>query len=337
MPNDVDAKPYHRLPSADEFLGSLIEAYAARVHVHRRRLIRMRFRVAQCLANLAGILIQLWPDSSLMTDPAITAHYGLGLERDRLFRDGQPRLELTRTLELLERFLPPPPARLIDVGGGPGAYAAILARQGYTIQLYDAVELHVEQAREASDAQPGHPFFAVLGDARSLPEEDDSADAVLLLGPLYHLTEEAERIAALREARRVLKPGAVVVAAGISRWAALLDGLWNGWLNDPMFRAIIERHRIDGQHRNPDPIRYEHWFTTAYFHHPDELTHEVEDAGFEAASRYGVEGPGWLMQENWSDADRREQMLLAARAVESEPSLSGLSAHLLVVAIKPGR
>lgn len=49
----------------------------------------------------------------------------------------------------------------------------------------------------------------------------------------------------------------------------------------------------------------------------------------------GIEGPGWLMQEYWSDPDRREQMLFAARAIESEPSLSGLSAHILAVGTKP--
>lgn len=60
-----------------------------------------------------------------MVDHSIAAHYELGFERDRLFREGEPRLELTRTLELLDRFLPSEPARLIDVGGGPGAYAAV--------------------------------------------------------------------------------------------------------------------------------------------------------------------------------------------------------------------
>ena len=57
----------------------------------------------------------------------LAAHYDLGFERDRLFREGEPRLELTRTLELLDRFLPSAPARLIDVGGGPGTYAAVWA------------------------------------------------------------------------------------------------------------------------------------------------------------------------------------------------------------------
>ena len=271
----------------------------------------------------------------MVNDP-IAAHYELGFERDRLFREGEPRLELTRTLELLDRFLPSAPARLIDVGGGPGAYAAVWARRGYDVHLYDLLDLHVRQAQQAANAQPGHPFTAQVADARSIPEPDASADAVVLLGPLYHLTEQTQRAAALLEARRVLKPGGFVAAVGISRFAALLDGLSQGWLTDPLFRAIVERDLADGQHRDPDPVRYPQWFTTAYFHRPEELTDEVRGAGFDAVSLHGIEGPGWLMQEHWSDPDRREQMLFAARAVESEPTLSGLSAHLLAVGTKPG-
>jgi len=270
-----------------------------------------------------------------MTQQSIAAHYELGFERDRLFREGEPRLELTRTLELLDRFLPVAPARLIDVGGGPGAYAAVWARRGYDVHLYDLLELHVRQARQAADAQPGHGFTAGVADARSVPEPDASADGVVLLGPLYHLTEQAQRDSALREAWRILKPGGVVATAGISRFAILLDGLWQGWLSDPLFRGMAERDLVDGQHRNPDPVRYPQWFTTAYFHRPEELTDEVRRAGFDAVSLHGVEGPGWLMQEHWQDPERREQMLFAARAIESEPSLSSLSSHMLAVGTKP--
>lgn len=270
-----------------------------------------------------------------MTNHPIKTHYELGLERDRLSRGGEPRLELTRTLELLDRFLPPAPARLIDVGGGPGAYAALWARRGYDVHLYDLLELHVRQAREAADSQPEHRFTAGTADARSIPEPDASADVVVLLGPLYHLTEPAERDSALLEAWRVLKPGGVVAAVGISRFAALLDGLRQGWLSDPVFRVIADRGLVDGQHRNPDPVRHPQWFTTAYFHRPEELSDEVSRAGFDAVSLYGVEGPGWLMQEQWPDPDRHEQMLFAARAVETEPSLSGLSSHMLAIGTKP--
>ena len=183
---------------------------------------------------------------------------------------------------------------------------------------------------------PSPGTTATVADARSIPEPDASADAVVLLGPLYHLTEKAQRDSALLEALRILKPGGVVAAVGISRFSVLLDGLWQGWLSDPLFRGIAERGLLDGQHRNPDAARYPHWFTTAYFHRPEGLTDEVSRAGFDEVSIYGIEGPGWLIQEHWPDPERREQIFLAARAVESEPALSGLSAHMLAVGTKPG-
>jgi 2-polyprenyl-3-methyl-5-hydroxy-6-metoxy-1,4-benzoquinol methylase len=67
-------------------------------------------------------------------DPAIESHYGTGYERSRLFPGGRPSLEFVRSMELLDRLLPAPPARLLDVGGGPGTYAAPLARRGYRVQ-----------------------------------------------------------------------------------------------------------------------------------------------------------------------------------------------------------
>jgi ubiquinone/menaquinone biosynthesis C-methylase UbiE len=130
-------------------------------------------------------------------DEAFVRHYKSGVERERLVGGGDS-LELVRTLELLEPALPRPPARILDVGGGPGVYAARLAAAGYTVKLVDVHPLHVEQAREHGT------FEAVLGDARELDEPDESVDAVLLLGPLYHLTDRDDRVRALAEARRVV-------------------------------------------------------------------------------------------------------------------------------------
>jgi ubiquinone/menaquinone biosynthesis C-methylase UbiE len=150
-------------------------------------------------------------------DPAASQHYNAGIERDRLLPGGEPRLELARTLELLERYLPPPPAAVLDVGGGPGVYASRLARDGYRVTLIDVLPLHVEQAAALSADQPDAPFATSVGDARQLEANHESADAVLLLGPLYHLTEREHRLRALREARRVLRVGGVVIGAAISR------------------------------------------------------------------------------------------------------------------------
>ena len=119
-------------------------------------------------------------------------------------------------MDLLDRLLPPPPARLLDVGGGPGTYAAPLARRGYRVHLVDPVELPVEQARQAAGSDPAAAFTAVAGDARALPEPGRSQDAVMLSGPLYHLTGGAHRRQALSEARRVLRPGGRLLAmAGV--------------------------------------------------------------------------------------------------------------------------
>ena len=267
-------------------------------------------------------------------DDAVSQHYERGFESGRMISGGLPSLEMARTLELLERFLPGPPADILDVGGGPGVYAAILARQGYRVELIDPVPLHVEQAAAASAMQPESPFGARVGDARALEADDASFDAVLLLGPLYHLTERGDRVRALAEARRVLRPHGVVVGAAISRFASLLDGLAHGFLGDPLFASIVEDDLRDGQHRNPEPIERPEWFTTAYFHHPDELAGEVAEARLVCESVFGVEGPGWLFPDRWEVPDQREILLSVARMIENEPTLRGVSSHLLAVGRK---
>jgi len=270
-------------------------------------------------------------------DAEILAHYEEVMEKERLLGGGAGLLEYLRTRELLARHLPPAAATILDVGGGAGAYALPLAKEGYSVYLVDPVPLHVEQATAASVAQLEAPLAGVeLGDARSLSQEDESVDAVLLLGPLYHLTLRDDRIQTLREASRVVRPGGVVVAAAISRFASTIDGLLRGFLLDPEFEGIVERDVREGQHRNP--TERPEWFTTAYFHLPEELRGEVKEAGFAVEALVGIEGPAWAVPDldAWLEAPRRRVKLLAAIGrVEAEPSLIGASAHLLVVARRP--
>ncbi|MFT4038825.1 MAG: methyltransferase domain-containing protein [Thermomicrobiales bacterium] len=271
-----------------------------------------------------------------MLDDAFYAYYNLGQEQERLASTGAGTLEWARTIELLERYLPPASARVLDVGGGPGAYAAWLAARGYDVHLIDPVPLHVEQAT-ATAAAGSAPFTAAQGDARVLDAPDASADAVLLLGPLYHLTAREDRLQALREARRVLRPGGVVLAVSISRFASLLDGLLYGDLSDPDFAAIVAQDLQDGQHRNPAPADTPEWFTTTFFHLPPELEGEMREAGLTLDALLGVEGPGKYIGAGWSDPAARPRILAAARAVEAEPSLLGLSAHVMAVGRKGRR
>ena len=119
-------------------------------------------------------------------------------------------------------------------------------------------------------------------------------------------------------------------------YASLLDGLYAGWLDDPVFAPIVARDLADGQHRNPDPVGRPEFFTTAFFHTPEGLAMEVEQAGFTGTEVYGVEGPGWPLRQEWADERRREDILFAARTAETEPSLLGMSQHLIATATRPG-
>lgn len=205
-----------------------------------------------------------------------------------------------------------------------------MLEDGYRVHLIDVTPRHVGVAL-GQLADSG--LTAEVGDARQLAWPDGSVDVVLLLGPLDHLVEEADRLRALREARRVVRPGGAVAVAAISRFASLFDGLARGHLFKPEFRPIVDRDLSNGRHANPD--NRPGWFTTAFFHHPDELWAEIGTAGLELIELVGVEGlASWLPQlaERWHDATDRAVILQATRAIEAEPALAGLSVHLLAVA-----
>jgi SAM-dependent methyltransferase len=264
----------------------------------------------------------------------IRDHYEVEIDEAERLSRGAGQLELARTQEIVRRHLPPGSLTIHDVGGGAGAHAAWLAEDGHSVHVVDPMPSHVKAARRL--ANQSRRITAEPGDARGLAAPNECADAVLLLGPLYHLTARADRLRALKEAARVVRPGGPVFVAAISRFASLLDGLRREFLFDPRFRAIVERDLQDGQHRNPE--RVPHWFTTAYFHHPSELPDEAVAAGLDCIEVLGVEGvAGWFANvfERWDDPESRAAILATARAVESDPSLIGASTHLLMVARRP--
>jgi ubiquinone/menaquinone biosynthesis C-methylase UbiE len=236
---------------------------------------------------------------------------------------------------LILRHLPVAPAAVVDVGGGSGAYACWLAALGYEVLLIEPVPKHIEQAL-ANSVRQQRPIASLrVGDARHLEFDDRSADAVLFLGPLYHLTDHSDRITSLREAYRVLRPGGVVFAAAISHFASLMDSLLHGFFDKPEFAPILEGDLRDGQHRNP--TGNPDYFTTAFFHRPDELKAELEEAGFRVLELAAVEGPGWVARDFdrlWADEAQRARLLDSIRKVEHEPALLGASPHLLAIGKK---
>ncbi|WP_329268997.1 class I SAM-dependent methyltransferase [Streptomyces sp. NBC_01451] len=250
----------------------------------------------------------------------ILDYYARGKEDARI-RRGSGRLEFWRTQDVLRRLLPAAPARVLDVGGGSGVHAEWLARDGYEVEVIDPVPLHVDQAGRL----PG--VTARLGDARALPVEDASQDVVLMLGPLYHLPERPDRVKALSEALRVVRPGGPVVAATINRHAALHDLLRKEHYFDPVHRAHTDEVSATGRHGTVGGL-----FTTAYFAEPTEVPAEFSEAGLVPEGQYGLEGVAWLMGgvEQWlDDPERREAVMSATRRIESDPALLGASGHVL--------
>lgn len=238
-------------------------------------------------------------------------------------RSAQGPLEHRRTQELVRQHLAPG-ARVLDVGGATGVHAAPLAADGYDVLLVDPV---AEQVARAA----GHGTFAArVGDARDLAAPglalaDDTFDAVLLLGPLYHLAARADRLRALREAVRVTRPGGTVAAAGITRLAALVGGGYENF-GPPAWLAVLEHGAA------PSDIP----FPAAHFHAAAELAGEVTEAGLSDVVVHGVEGPAGGALERVPLADPEapaliDAALILARALSTTPGVADMSQHVLAI------
>ncbi len=244
--------------------------------------------------------------------------YAGGGELDRMV---QPRnqVEWLRTCELLQRWLPAAPARVADVGGGPGAYALWLRQARFEAVLFDVTPVHVEVAR-------GKGLDAHVADARDIPLQDAAVDAVMMLGPLYHLQAAGDRAAALQEAWRILQPGGVLVAAAMSRWARVLVKAAEGLLADPFWHqhtlAMMRHGRADGDGA---------WDAVTYRHDPLELATEFAAQGFCDVEVVGVEGPAGA----WARRDPSLNEIAMELAREAETAMAACSIHLLAKGIKP--
>lgn len=256
---------------------------------------------------------------------ALRSYYAIGEERARL-SSALGALEFERTKELIERYLPPSPGVVADIGGGPGRYSLWLAEEGYRVRHRDIVPVHVAELEEQRGPLA---IEAVVGDVRNLDLPNCSVDAVLLLGPLYHLQDRADRVLALREARRIVRAGGCVFAAAISRWAARLDGV----LAKRMYRAAPEALALVADVERTGvlpPLVPESFF--GYAHRPMQLRSEVRAAGLSLVSLVCIEGAASLLgdlEDRRSTVEDWNVVLETARATESVPELLGIGPHLL--------
>ena len=135
--------------------------------------------------------------------------------------------------------------------------------------------------------------------------------------------ESTDRITALREANRVLRPGGLVLAFTITNYASTIVGITQGWVWDNDYLSMCEGEITAGDHVRP--ASWPSLFSTAYFHHPRHIIHEIEESGFKCEGIFGIEGPGWMVPDfeaNWRNEERREAILRIARQTECDPVLS---------------
>ncbi len=280
-------------------------------------------------------------------DKTVLAGYNAGIEYGRL-RSGIGRIEFAYTKELLAESLPPPPAVVYDIGGGYGEYAWWLASLGYEVHLFDLSETNIAMSKRLAKEFPGCRLAgAEVCDARSIPREDHSADAILLMGPLYHITEMEERLSALKESLRLLKSGGILYAAALTPYSVLLhcttlyriEGKSKSkCLEDPDFLHMVKRELADGCHINPGRSVFD-GIGTSYFHTAKALREELAAGGFGHSEVHGVMGGAWLardIESLWHDETARETLLETVRMVDGHEELMGLSGHLLAICRNDG-
>ena len=201
--------------------------------------------------------------------------------------------------------------------------------------LIDPVELHIRQAQDASKKSGIQLSSFHQADARELPFDDAEFDIALLLGPLYHLIEEPERERALREAHRILKPDGLIFAAAISRYGSIVDGFFLNRISDRRFAEIMKNDMTSGIHLNED--RSPGYFTTAFFHKPNQLKKEMKAAGFKKVGILAVESVFSYIPDldsRWENESYRSLLLDTLRAMEADQTIVGLGGHIIGVGTK---
>jgi ubiquinone/menaquinone biosynthesis C-methylase UbiE len=269
-----------------------------------------------------------------MSREEIKKFYSNEMEKDRLEME-LFKLEGIRTKEIISRFLSKKTMDIADIGGGAGFYAFWLQALGHNINLIDLSSKNIELANEFCKKTRIQLTKCQTGDATNLDLPDEQFDLVLLLGPLYHLVNKEERVKALSEAKRVVKPGGFVLSAVISRYASLFDGFKRDLIMDDRFEKLLVDDLNTGIHLNEtDNPEY---FTTAYFHTPSEIKKEIIESGLQFEKLIAVESFGWIIDDfvkKTEDKNYMNKLNKIINLVETNDDIIAMSQHIIAVARK---
>lgn len=244
------------------------------------------------------------------------------------------QIEFVGALRLIDKYFPKH-GRVFDIGGGPGRYAIELIRRGYAVTLLDISdeEIRLAQRRMSDLNLPAEQ--CMVGDARDLSTgASESFDAALLLGPMYHITEREDRLVALRELARILRPGGVAIVAYLNSWGLIKTGIVdfpNQFRDISTLRSMLGERTFTGQSLSG--------FTECYWSTPDVAFSEIKEAGLNIVSYAGAEsfanGMGTLLEKLAEENPEAYDNLVTVAAETCElPQFRDSTDHLHIVVSK---
>ncbi|WP_298474196.1 class I SAM-dependent methyltransferase [Psychrobacillus sp. FSL K6-4046] len=233
----------------------------------------------------------------------------------------------------------PPNGNVLDNGAGPGKYAMKLALEGYNVTLTDLTPKLVEIAREKAEEfnLKGRFTDFLVADARDLSKiQDEQFDASLMLGPMYHIQGEADRIKAIQELHRVTKKDGLVFVAFMPRVKHLLTSLTHpeNWKPHDQMDNILQFNQT-GCFDHQETGR----FTGAYYYNIDDIQPFMESNGFQSLELIGSNVAATLNKASWDywkEKGEQEYDKLINLLIEkaSDPYMLGVSSHLLYIGTK---
>ena len=263
----------------------------------------------------------------------IELFYNKASEETRLNK-GMGVFEFERIKSLVEKYVPPTSSKIIDVGGGTGKYSEWLAKKGHEVYLIEPVLKHIQIAKDRA-SKLKNKYFVYLGEARNLDFPDNFADIIILHGPLYHLQKKEDREKAIREAKRVVKIGGIILGFSINYTASTLVGLLQGLIHKGTFFNMCKEELTTGIHNPPDDFPW--LLAEAYYHKPNELKDEFVKQDLTYINIYAVEGMAWLDKDyflNLLDMKKRKTLMELIQITENDSYLLPFSPHMMIAVKK---
>ncbi|UZO79811.1 class I SAM-dependent methyltransferase [Aquimarina sp. ERC-38] len=263
----------------------------------------------------------------------IELFYNKASEETRL-NNGMGIFEFERVKELIEKYIPFPNSKIIDIGGGTGKYSEWLARKGHQVCLVDPVYKHVKLAQKRSNKLK-NKFSIELGESRNLKFQSNFADLIILHGPLYHLQNRKDRDQSIREAKRILKNGGIILGFAINRTASTLVGLLNGLFHEETYFQMCKEELTTGIHNPPDGFPW--LLAEAYYHNPGQLKEEFGAQNLTYLNTYAIEGMAWLDKAyftNMQNDTKRSKLMELIKITENDSHLLSFSPHMMIAVKK---